>query len=265
MAYSWETCPTEIKEFVFCILTKTRKLIQDNFIGFYVHGSLAMGGFNPRRSDIDILIATARELEIETIRRLAQLFLTYSGNPFPVEISILTLGQLKDFKHPSPFEFHFSECWRSRYEEELSLQTYKHLNGEIRKDPDLAAHITITAQRGICIEGKPIEDVFPSIPSSFYTSSILGDFNDCLENIVENPVYCTLNLIRVYLYICEGVISSKQEAGIWGLLSLPKEMNQTLQKVITNYSHNDDSYEFEKKELISFRDYIANKVQQLLK
>lgn len=264
MAYSWQNCPEEIKEFVYRILNNTKNIIHDNFIGLYLHGSLAMGGFNPQRSDIDLLVITEDGLEVGTKRSLAQQFLTYSGNSFPIEISFLTIEQLKDFNHPSPFEFHFSEFWRTRYEEELSLQTYNYINGVIREDPDLAAHITITAERGICVEGKPIKDVFPSIHPSLYISSILGDFNECLENIVETPVYCTLNLIRVYIYLSEGIISSKEEAGIWGLKSLPEAMKQTLQKVVANYSAKDGTYEFERNELLTLRDYFAVKVKQLL-
>jgi len=264
MAYSWQNCPKEIKEFVFCILNNTKNIIHDNFIGLYLHGSLAMGGFNPQRSDIDILVITEEGLDVGTKRSLAQQFLRYSGNPFPLEISFLTIEQLKDFNHPSPFEFHFSEFWRTRYEEDLSLHTYNYINGLIKEDPDLAAHIMITAKRGICVEGKPIKDLFPSIHPSLYLSSILGDFKECLENIVENPVYCTLNLIRVYMYISEGIISSKQEAGIWGLKSMPEELKQTLQKVVANYSDKDGTYEFDRNGLFNLRDYFAEKVRRLL-
>ncbi|MCA1042101.1 DUF4111 domain-containing protein [Bacillus infantis] len=107
-------------------------------------------------------------------------------------------------------------------------------------------------------------DVFPLIPHSFYTSSIIGDFNDCLENIFDEPVYCTLNLIRVYLYLREGLISSKQEAGNWGLSSLPKEMFLTLEKVMYNYSHKQDCYQFEEKELLLIRNYFAKNVHGLM-
>ncbi|MBG9547815.1 hypothetical protein ABE25_14075 [Cytobacillus firmus] len=253
-----------MKEFVFHLLTKTKEIVQDNFIGFYIHGSLAMGGFNPNNSDIDILVITEEPLKIELKRRLAKLFLAYSNHPFPVEVSCLSREQLMPFEHPCPFDFHYSEFWRERYEQDLSLETYEFLNGEIKKDPDLAAHITITFHRGICLEGKPIIEVFPLIPQSFYTSSIMGDFYDCTENIFEKPVYCILNLIRVYWYLKEGVISSKEEAGNWGLSSLPKEMHHTLQKVMYNYFFKQDNYTFEVNELLFISNYFADNVKELL-
>lgn len=228
-----------------------------------IHGSLAMGGFNPSNSDIDILIVTEKSLGIELKRRLAQLFLATSNHPFPVEVSCLSRELFNPFEHPCPFDFHYSEIWRERYEEDLSLETYEFLNGDIKKDPDLAAHLTITFYRGICIEGKPIVEVFPPIPESFYTSSIMGDFYDCIENILEEPVYCTLNLIRVYWYLKEGFISSKEEAGNWGISSLPKEMLHTLQKVMDNYCEQ-DTHSFEVNELLIIRNYIEDNVKELL-
>lgn len=73
-----------------------------------------------------------------------------------------------------------------------------------------------------------------------------------------------VDLIRVYLYLSEGIISSKQEAGNWGLSSLPKEMFLTLQKVMYNYSHKQEAYQFGENELLFIRNYFANSVRGLL-
>jgi hypothetical protein len=264
MAYSWITCPSEIKDFVFNLISRTKEILNEDFIGFYIHGSLAMGGFNPNCSDIDVLVVMKESPTVTTKRNLAQLFLNCSGAPYPVEISFLNIEQLKNWEHPCPFDFHYSEFWRERYEDDLSKKSYQYINGEVMSDVDLAAHITIITHRGICLEGEPIDDVFPLVPSSHFISSIMGDFQDCLENIEEDPIYCSLNLIRVLWYLKDGVISSKQEAGTWGLLSLPKEMTIIIQKVVKSYSNEKNTYDFEKKELSSLRNYISNKVQELL-
>lgn len=264
MTYIWKKCPSDIQDFVFHLLKKTKEIINGGIIGFYLHGSLAMGGFNPKSSDIDILVVTNKSITIETKRKLTQLFLTCSKNPFPLEISFLNKEHLETWEHPCPFDFHYSEFWRKRYEEDLSKGTYEYLNGDIKTDPDLAAHITIITQRGICIEGKPIVEVFPTVPRSHYITSIMGDFQECLENIEENPIYCTLNLLRVFWYLKDGIISSKQEAGNWGLESLPKELSLTIQKVVNSYANEKDTFDFEKNGLLSLKNYIYNNVQNLL-
>ena len=88
----------------------------------------------------------------------------FSNSPYPVEISFLNYEQLKTWQHHCPFEFHYSEFCRERIEYDLLSGTFKFMHGNIRTDADLAAHITIIKKRGICINGKPIREVFPLIP-----------------------------------------------------------------------------------------------------
>jgi predicted nucleotidyltransferase len=264
MSFNWQTCPTEVINFILSIQKEITKILNDDLVGFYIHGSIAMGGFNPNISDIDLLAATNKSIAVETKRKLAKFFLNCSNSPYPVEISFMNKEQLKDWQHPCPFDFHYSEYWRERYENDLFRGTYEFLNGNVNADPDLAAHITILKNRGICVGGKPIAEVFPLVPRSDYISSIVGDFKDCLDRIEEDPVYCTLNLIRVFWYLKEGVISSKQEAGNWGLLTLPKELTITVNKVIVCYTSQSDAYKFESEELLMLKNYISNNVQKLL-
>ncbi|MFJ8066042.1 aminoglycoside adenylyltransferase domain-containing protein [Psychrobacillus sp. NPDC096426] len=260
MGYNWENCTEEVRDFVYDLLNRTKEIIDNSLIGFYIHGSLAMGGFNPKSSDIDILVVTAESLSVQTKSMLAKLFLECSNNPFPAEVSFLNEVQLKNWKHPLPFDFHYSEHWRRRYEEELEIGTMLYLNDLPTEDPDLAAHITITNHRGIHLWGKTIQEVFPSVPNPHYISSIMYDFEDCLENIVRDPVYCTLNLIRVYWYALEGIISSKQEAGNWGLSVLPREFHSTIRQIISAYESDEQHHYFKSNDLVSIRDYIKRQV-----
>ncbi|GGN59190.1 aminoglycoside adenylyltransferase domain-containing protein [Oceanobacillus indicireducens] len=264
MSDGWKSCPTEIKDFILQMKERIKEIIDDKFIGFYLHGSLAMGGFNPNRSDIDVLVVTDKPIRLVEKRNLARLFLGYSSSPYPIEVSFLSKKQLMDWQHPCPFEFHFSDYWRERYETDLFQGTYQYINEVIQTDPDLAAHITITNYRGICIEGKPVDEVFPKVPLDDYLSSIMGDYLECLENIAEDPIYCSLNMLRVFWFLDEGVISSKKEAGDWGQKNLPLKLRNTVRKATENYADGKDGCSFEKLELLLLRDYIAGKVQELL-
>lgn len=265
MGYVWKTCPSEIKDFIFNLNKSIKEIINKNYVGFYIHGSLAMGGFNPKNSDIDVLVITYKSMEIELKRNLVRFLLEYSNSPYPIEISFLNIEQLQQWQHPCPYDFHYSEFWRERFEKDLLNDSNHFLNSDIHTDSDLAAHLTITYQRGICVEGKPIKEVFPLVPSSDYISSILGDYQDCLENIEDDPIYCSLNLIRVFWYLKERVISSKQEAGHWGLKNFPGELSITISKVVNFYENGNGTNTFEQDELILLRNYISDNVQKLLR
>lgn len=264
MSYDWKTCPTDIRNFVSNLNRGIKKVLKEDFVGFYIHGSLSLGGFNPNCSDIDILVVTNKSMKVEIKRILAQYFLNQSTSPFPVEISFLNKDQLKNWQHPCQFDFHYSEFWRERYQYDLFMNSSKFLNEDSNTDTDLAAHITITNHRGICVDGEPIDKVFPLIPKTDYISSILGDFQDCLQNIEDKPIYCSLNLLRVYWYLKEGVISSKQDAAYWGLKNLPQDLRITVRNAVDIYTNKRDTCSFNKDELISLRNYVAEKVQSLL-
>ncbi len=259
-----DNCSSEIKEFVYYLKSKLVEIINEEGIGFYLHGSLSMGGFNPNCSDVDVVVVLKNTLTVQQKRKLAEFFLIHSNSPFPIEIHFLNKRYLENWQHPCPFDFHYSEFWRERFEHDLSNRTYDYLNSRINTDIDLAAHLTIIKHKGICVEGIPINEIFPVIPQSDYLSAILADYYDCIDNIHQDPVYGTLNSIRVFWYLKEGIISSKHEAGNWGALTFPKPMKVTVKKALDCYVNRSNPSEFEEEELSVFRNYISGKIKSLM-
>ncbi|WP_270181349.1 aminoglycoside adenylyltransferase domain-containing protein [Alkalihalobacillus sp. CinArs1] len=263
MSSSWYNCSNEIKEFVQNAVDEMKAILKEGFVGFYLHGSLSMGGFNPSRSDIDMIVVAKRELTSEENEKLATYLLKASNNPYPIEISILTLEHLQAWKHPCFYEFHYSEDWRERYELAIQNEDIQYIADLKGEDPDLAAHLTILNSRGVCIEGPPIKELFPMIPYKDYVASILCDYDDCLDDIEENSVYCVLNIVRVYWYLLDGVISSKQEAGDWGRKEFTGAIGRTIEKAYENYAGMKDR-SFEKSELSAVREYFRRRVKSLI-
>lgn len=48
----------EINDLISTFVDSTKDILGENLVGVYLHGSLAMGCFNPQRSDIDLIIDT---------------------------------------------------------------------------------------------------------------------------------------------------------------------------------------------------------------
>ena len=139
--------------------------------------------------------------------------------------------------------------------------TFNAINNEPKTDPDLAAHFTILQHKGICIQGKPIAEVIPKIPSEDYLNAILQDYKDCLVEIERKPIYCTLNLLRIYLYVKEGKITSKQEAGHWGLENLPIYLRGTVYKALHGYESGLTEIEITVNEAEAFKQYIMSEIE----
>ncbi|MFC4713493.1 aminoglycoside adenylyltransferase domain-containing protein [Planococcus dechangensis] len=263
MEYNWDNGSYEIKPFLHELIGKLAVLLDGKMVGVYLHGSLAMGGFNPRKSDIDLIVVTEQLLSVQTKRVLAQFFLQHSNRPFPIEISSLSLSQLENWRHPMVYDFHFSEFWRERFEVELKNATTLYLNDVEKTDDDLAAHFTILNHRGICLLGRPIQEIFPSIPHNHYLAAILDDYEECLEKIDECPVYCTLNLIRVYWYLKDREICSKLEAGAWGKENLPEKFTGLIEQVTEAYESDRMNTVFPKEELYAARDYLRGEIEKV--
>ena len=194
-----------------------------------------MGCFNPQRSDIDLLVVTRHGMSVEKKRDMAHYLLTCSLSPSPVEISFLVEQDIHPFRYPLPFDLHYSEDWRERYTQALADGTWRSWNDEKRRDSDLAAHVTVTRARGICLDGKPILEVLPLVPPAFYAASIVGDFRDALAERQHMPVYFTLNACRVLAYLREGYIYSKDEGGVWALQTLPGELHGVVEQELGIY------------------------------
>ena len=264
MVKTWESYSKELKDLLAELQLDIQKIIGEKTIGVYVHGSLAMGGFNPNSSDIDLIIVIEKPLTTKTKKELAHLFLMYSNRPYPLEVSMLTIQQLKNWQFPTPYEFHYSEYWRERYEKELKESTSIYLNADEKKDSDLAAHLTVLQHRGICLNGKPIQQTFPTVPKEDYLLSILGDYEDCLKNFLLDPVYCILNSIRVYWYLKEGTIPSKPEAGNWGAATLPGDYQKVINQAVYAYENEKMNAAFIENDLMEIRDFLKRNIEELL-
>src|SRR5699024_5873165 len=142
-----------------------------------------------------------------------------SGQPSPIEISLLSDDDLYPWRHPTPYSLHFGEDWRERFESDPSYP--KHEDTPVA--PDLAGHITVLHARGVTLIGSPPADVFPPVPAEDYLDSILADYRWARDRIQEAPVYGVLNMVRVLRYLTEGAICSKEEGGAWARQALPPD------------------------------------------
>ena len=258
--YSWEICPELVRIQINSLQTTFKQILDENLTGVYLHGSLAMGCFNLACSDIDLLVVMRQGMAIETKRDMVERLLACSLLPAPVEIGFLVEEDIRPFEHPLPFDLHYSESWRERYIRALANGTWRSWNNEKRRDSDLAAHITVTRARGICLAGKPIPDVLPQIPHANYAAAIVEDFHDALVEREYVPVYFTLNACRVLAYLREGRIYSKDEGGMWALRTLSAELHGVVEQTLEMYRENRVNAQFDEDALEQFAQYVEQNI-----
>ena len=116
-----------------------RRILCENLIGMYVHGSIAFGCFTWEHSDVDFLVVVRRPLthgqQVELIRSL--IARTPDAPPKGIEMSVVLEKYCRYFEYPTPFELHFSNGHLAQYCMDIDGHCRK-LHGCL--DPDLAGH-----------------------------------------------------------------------------------------------------------------------------
>ncbi|RKX57531.1 MAG: hypothetical protein DRP24_00125 [Thermotoga sp.] len=260
--YDYEKCSDDVKKLINDVVKSFRKTLKDNLVGVYLHGSLAMSCFNPNYSDIDMLIVVEREMSVEDKRLFIGDFLdTIKSKKIPkkgIEFSVIQIKYLRNFEYPTPFELHYSKMWKEAYEQnrvDFSKQN---------RDPDLAAHIVVTLNRGMCLYGESIDKVFKPIPEKFYVESILHDAKDIERNPMEDPVYSVLNFCRILYYLKEKVVSSKKEAGEWAIEILPEDLKRLVNKALRIYMGDVKEIKWDERRVKNFVEFAFLEVKRLL-
>ncbi|MBP3655412.1 MAG: DUF4111 domain-containing protein [Clostridia bacterium] len=191
-----------------------------NLVGVYLHGSAAMGCFQPEKSDIDLLVVV-RDEPTDAQKRMFMDEVVLLNEEAPekgIEMSVMQAAALRPFVHPAPYVLHFSPAHLDWYRRD-PVDYVDKMKG---LDPDLAAHCTIILHRGRAVCGQSIPEVFDPVRHEDYLDSILQDVAGAAEEIAGCPVYMILNLCRVLAYAQEGLILSKREGGEWGCAHLPQ-------------------------------------------
>jgi hypothetical protein len=247
--------PPDVASLLSKLVDCLRAELGSNLVGIYLHGSLAMGCFNPQVSDIDFLTVVHEPLDLETKQDVvgSLVRLNEAAPRKGLEMSVVTARQARYVTYPPSFELHFSSTWFRRYQDgRASLDA-------VTGDADLAAHFVITRARGIVLWGKPIVQVFGDVPDEYYTASILQDAEEVLTDMTSHPVYNVLNLCRVLAFLREHKLTSKLEGGEWALEHLGDQYRSIIEQAVEEYT-GQRSAPWDENLLRAFGQYLENEL-----
>ena len=214
-------------------VTAAKEIIGEQLTGIYLHGSLAMGCFNPDKSDIDLIIVIEQNISDEQKMKFMEqvVALNQQAPAKGLEMSIVLRKYCNPFVYPTPFELHFSSAHLQWFSD--APQNYvQNMKGD---DKDLAAHFTIIRHYGVTLYGEKIDNVFAEVPRKDYADSIWEDVCDAKEEFLEEPIYITLNLCRVLAFCRDGLCLSKQEGAKWAMEHLSAEYTLIISDALTCY------------------------------
>ena len=243
------------------IANQSRKIFGDELIGIYLHGSMAMGCFNPDKSDID-LIFVIRDHITDTQKMQFMNCIVDANKSAPskgIELSIVKQKYCKHFVYPTPFELHFSNAHLQWFMEKPDDYISK-MNGV---DKDLAAHFKIIKSYGIVLYGIEINEIFADVPRSDYIDSIWSDIGEAREDILEDSVYIILNLCRVAAFLKDDLVLSKKQGGEWAIDNLPSKYNIMISEAVQSYTGGKDM-NIDHREEQKFADYMVSLIKNMI-
>jgi streptomycin 3"-adenylyltransferase len=180
-------------------------------IGVYLHGSGALGGWSPERSDVDLLGVVARPLERRAKKVIsARLNHPSLACPAPagLELSLVTVAVAADPPKRPPFELHLSTG--------PSPQT--HLGGPDATDPDLLLHFAVCRRAGVAVAGPDPLGVFAEPPRAWLLERAAAELRWAVRH--GTFAYRVLTACRAWRYLEDDVLGSKVESGRWARLQL---------------------------------------------
>jgi Domain of unknown function (DUF4111) len=204
--------PPPVERYLTTLAARVAGALGDNLVGAYLHGSAVLGGFNPERSDADVLVVVHHRLSAQDRDQLAAQ-LNSEALPVPAQTLEMSVVTLDSARHPSA---------APSYEMHVNTLRGRFADGRGRTDPDLLLHFPIVRQSGRLLgSGPPPEEVFAPLPRSLVLAAMAAELESALSSDEAAPEYVLLNACRNLAYLEEGRFSSKIDGGRWVLGHAP--------------------------------------------
>lgn len=188
-----------------------------NLVGLYLYGSLTQRAFNPKRSDVDCILVTRRDLSDAQFRKLgAWLRGAAESNPWTARLQMLCLSR------DEVLTFNARAC---HYQFGLLKR------GGSDGNPIIWMNVL---ESGVILHGPRPETFVPAITPEILFQALEREVGYLREEISQTPesvwrdlasyrAYAVLTLCRILYSFRRGTIVSKQRAARWALKELPAE------------------------------------------
>lgn len=180
-----------------------------DLLGVYVHGSAALGGWDPATSDVDVLVVAKTMPSTQTVAQIGAL-LVDRVTECPgtgLELSIVTERSAARPGAPWPYVLHVAGSTAS---------DARIVHGDSNKgDPDLVLHYAVCRQSGYAAFGPPAATVIGAVARPVLLRALADELHWAQSNAPSH--YAVLNACRALAFVREGRLLSKLDGGAWAL------------------------------------------------
>src|ERR1051326_1451746 len=214
--------PAQVSDLLRELTARLPVILGRNLVGIYLYGSLTQRAFDPRRSDVDLIVVTRRDLSDAQFRRLgAWLARASESNPWAARLQMTFL--IRD----EVLTMNSKACL---------YQFGKLDRGGSDGNPIIWMNVL---ESGVVLHGPRPETFVPDITREILFAALVREVGYLREEIVEKPLsewrdvpsyraYAVLTLCRILYSHRHGTIVSKKRAARWALRSLPEHWHEII-------------------------------------
>lgn len=172
----------------------------------YLHGSAALGGWVPGRSDVDMLFVAADGIRSAVVAEMGQA-LCAAADDCPsreLECSVVTVPQARKPAPPWPFVLHVAA---GPGKPGRVVRPGSPSPG----DPDLLMHYAVCRAAGWPVCGPPPRELIGVVPRRAILDYLAGELRWAIGHAPE--AYAVLNACRALIYLTDQQIVSKIAGG----------------------------------------------------
>lgn len=218
--------PAQVSDLLDEITTRLPVILGRNLVGIYLYGSLTQRAFDPRRSDVDLIVVTRRDLSDAQFRRLgAWLARAAESNPWATRLQMIFL--IRD----EVLTIDSKACL---------YQFGKLDRGGSDGNPIIWMNVL---ESGVALHGPRPETFVPDITREILFEALAREVGYLREEIVEKPssewrdapsyrAYAVLTLCRILYSHAHGTIVSKKRAARWALRNLPERWHGIITRAL---------------------------------
>jgi Domain of unknown function (DUF4111) len=192
-------------------------VLGDQPVGLYLSGSLALGGFHPPSSDIDVLVATAGVLDEPVVGSLAPLHATLrsaGGWAARLEVVYLPVATLRRYDPSDQRSYPIAGSGR-----DLALG---------RQSPTWVLDRWVAREHGLAVTGPPLSTLIDPIGPQALRTAVRGLLLSFWAAQLDRPppswlrtrndqAFAVLSMCRALYCLEHGEVVSKPAAAAWAI------------------------------------------------
>jgi hypothetical protein len=212
-------------------LEETQAILGSDFTGFYLYGSLAAGGFDPVKSDIDFLTVTEADLDLSTVLALGRMHARLAASGLPLATAL-------DGSY-------IPKAALRRYDPANARHPHLESGGVLAVEqhgPDWVIHRHMARENGLALAGPDLRQMIDPISAADLRAAARATLKEWWAPMIANPArlrepdyraYAILTMARVLYTLEHGTVVSKPVAARWAQSTLARPWSALIKEART--------------------------------